>query len=70
LRESGLLSRYSKNETVAFSREDRRARAEAVIARHGAEIARGRAWLDRAIAAHPVLAGAAPFIARIEPATA
>jgi len=60
-----VLTRYSKDGRRPFDRDARKAELAAVIARCGDELARGRAWLDRAISDHEELAVAAPFVERI-----
>lgn len=51
-----VMTRYSKSPGQAFTPDMRRARLDAARSRHGAEIAKGVAWLER-IAAHSDRAG-------------
>ena len=65
LKESGVLFRYSKDETRAFGQDERRAELAEVSQRHGGEIAKGLAWIHRACRDHPELACAESFIQKM-----
>lgn len=63
LRNSGILSRYSKHPDRAYDAGEREKEKAEASARQGHEIRRGRAWLERALGDNPQFARIAPFVA-------
>lgn len=51
--QSGLSQRYSKDSSVSFNSNSRKEQISAVLTHHSSEVARARAWIDAAMAAHP-----------------
>jgi hypothetical protein len=56
---SGLRGQYSKDSNVSFGSETRQAQISAILERRATEVARARAWVDRAIADYPAFGGLA-----------
>jgi hypothetical protein len=50
---SGLSSRYSKDSSVSFGGDTRKAQILAILDRQPVEVARARTWVDHAISVHP-----------------
>ena len=50
---SGLRGQYSKDSSVRFGNETRQAQISAILVHQSTEITRARAWIDKAITAHP-----------------
>lgn len=70
LRESGVLSRYSKHPDRAYDAREREKEKAEALARQAGEIRKGRAWLDRALSDNPQFARTAPFAASQDPVSA
>ncbi|MFC3813450.1 hypothetical protein [Lysobacter sp. GCM10012299] len=63
LEDSGLLSRYAKDESVQFDATERERELASAAARHAGDIAEGIAWAERAI----TQSGARELLARLLP---